>query len=322
MDVKQRQECVGSVINYIVDAAAENAGKRKIPLESIIVTGSYASWLRNPGGLQHPSWESIPDVNLYACVIGNETDLLEMESVLGESALQAAGKVEPANLILDLHPFTLTAGSVQLSKVNIQLTLRVLNLAHPGHWPDYSWAGWMSNYVTLYPEETYPFGNLVPPVPKRDALWLRHMYLALCSYGNILHMLALSGCRYPEDFLFDEVFRYLKEITKDGFNLGIPLREDEPGDVVGMIAQWRYKSVDFYKKYYGPGAAGIIGKFVQVENNYFHLRSKGRANDLLESAIRLRNIVFESGFLRRLKEWGSTNRVNLEGIFSEMPLWY
>jgi hypothetical protein len=322
MDVKQRQEMVSSVINRIVNAAAEKAQKKEIPLHSLFVTGSYASWLRDPEGLHHPSWESIPDVNLYACIDGDETDLLAMESVLGESAADTSAGMETANLILDLHPFALTSGEVRPSKVNIQLTLRVLNLAQPGRWPDYSWAGWMSNYVALYPAGRYPFNDLVPPKPERNAVWLRHMYLALCSYGNILHMLALSGFRFREEYLFDEAFRYLKEISKDGFGLGVPLDHDESVDITAFIAQWRYKSVDFYKKYYGTEAAAVIEEFVRVENNYFSQRSTKRANELLESAIRLRGIVFEKGFLRRLKEWESRNRLNGREIFSVMPLWY
>jgi len=248
-----QQHNIKSTICYFVKQVSYYAIQSNVPLHSILVTGSYASWLLNPNGHHQPSWKGIPDINLYPCVECDEKSQLDLEKITSRVITEITSNSNNINILLDLHPFTFTYGHVRPSKINIQFTIRVLDLSHKERYPDYCWAGWLANYVVLYPVNSDPFQNWQIPIIKRDLNWLNHIYLALCSYGNILHMLALTKYQKQKSFIFDEAFRYIKEIAKEGIKLGLPLKlEDTYATAYSMqvIHEWRYKAVDFYKEFY------------------------------------------------------------------------
>jgi hypothetical protein len=125
-----------------------NRTERKEKLKAIILTGSFASWLK--GNKKHqPSWKVVPDVNYYPLIEGADEDIIYFENILYTSIdktirnlLEKTGN--NYNVILDLHPFSISPSKPLFRKniINIQLTTRIINISQKELYPDYSWYGW------------------------------------------------------------------------------------------------------------------------------------------------------------------------------------
>ena len=300
-----------------------NKLKTKEKLEGIILTGSFASWLRGKKTHQ-PSWKVVPDVNYYPLINGTEEDIIYIGHVLFTSITETIKNYVKNyglqyNIILDLHPFSISSFKPIFKDniINVQLTTRVINLRQKDRYPDYSWYGWTTNYIVLYPKdiENKDLLRFYYTKPKRDKIWIRNMYLALLSYGNVLQVLPLYTS--DNEHLIFESYRYLKEISKDGVSLALTNNEFENGKFYEIITQWKNKISDFYRERYGKDAADIIELLVDMEDNYIKYVKDYPPISLIKKCIKLRNIVFERGFKGRLKELDPKNE-----IFLNLPLWW
>mgnify|MGYP001626201624 CR=1 FL=1 len=298
--------------------------KKKEKLNAIILTGSFASWLK--GNKQHqPSWKVVPDVNYYLLIKGSEEDIIYFGHLLYVSINETIRDVSKNsrynyNVVLDLHPFSISPSKPLFRKdiINIQLTTRVINIAQKNLYPDYSWYGWYINHIVVYPKN-YP-KEKIPlfdcPQLERNKIWLRNMYLALLSYGNVLQVLPLYTS--DKEHIIFEVYRYLKEIVKDGISLALTNEEFKNGKLYEIISQWKDKSIDLYKERYGKEAAEIVELLIQMEKNYLtYVKRCNNPVELIAKAIKLRNIVFEKGLKARIKEIDPENK-----IFMDLPWWW
>ena len=282
--------------------------------KSFIIAGSYADWKKNNQGDSYPSWKSIPDINLYSIINGsNEKHLafsLELAKIYNEIM-----KCLDFNLLLDLHPFYKSYGNIDTSKFNLQLTSRILNSDNLNKYPDYCWYGWKSNYLELCAREKNYLDSIPVNEPKRDLDWLKYMYMALSSYNNAVHMAALSSTFEKDENVFDEVYRYLKEISKDGMSLAITV--NEKFDYLD-IKKWKKCLPEFYEKYYGIYARKIIEELGKYEDDYFKLRLYTSVEKITYEFASLLQIVYEKGFMEREKELVKTRN---KSQFT-LPLWY
>jgi len=295
----------------------------KNKLIGIIITGSFAAWLKGKEKHQ-PSWTSVPDVNYYLLIEGLEEDIPQMEYMLHLSIIETLKNKQSDkfnyNVILDLHPFSISSSKPIFKDgfINIQLTTRVINLSQKDRYPDYSWYGWSTNYIVLYAKDGEDKELLKSYYikPKRDKIWLRNMYLCLLSYGNILQILPLYTL--DKEHLIFETYRYLKEITKDGVALALTNDEFERGELYKIITKWKEKTPELYKERYGKKAAEIVELLINIDENYQeYLKNCQYPVHLIKKGIELRNIVFEKGFKERLKEIDPNNK-----IFLNLPLWW
>ncbi|MBI5000539.1 MAG: hypothetical protein HZB92_03295 [Euryarchaeota archaeon] len=150
------------------------------------------------------------------------------------------------------------------------------------------------------------------------------MYLALTSYGNILQILPLFYLPLNRIGIFDEGYRYLKEIAKDGVTISLSKEEYESGESFKLIKNWRYDLPSFYREKYGGEAEKLILKLITIENDYFYSRSKCREPiDIVIDALKLRRIIFQHGFINRIDElFPKTHKQVLLKCFREMPSWF
>lgn len=292
----------------------------KEKLKAIILTGSFASWLK--GNKKHqPSWKVVPDVNYYPLIKGSEEDIIYfghiLYAIINETVKDLSKNTRyKYNIILDLHPFSISPLKPQFKQnvVNIQLTTRIINIAQRERYPDYSWYGWCTNHIVLYPKgkKSICEGSQL----NRDKTWLRNMYLALLSYGNVLQVLPLYTS--DKEHIIFEGYRYLKEIVKDGISLALTNDEFKNGKLYEIITQWKDKAINFYRNRYGEEAADIVKLLLYLDENYITYVGKcDNPVELVKKAIKLRNIVFKKGFKARLEEIDPKNK-----IFADLPLWW
>ena len=282
--------------------------------KSFIIAGSYADWKRNNQGDSSPSWKSIPDINLYLIINGSNEKHLAFSLELAKMYNEIMRYLD-FNLLLDLHPFYKSYGDIDVSKFNLQLTSRVLNSDNFNKYPDYCWFGWKSNYFELCAREKNYLDTIPVNDPKRDLTWLKYMYMALSSYNNAVHMSALSRVFEKDENVFDEIYRYLKEVSKDGMSLAVTV--DEKFDYLD-IKRWKKNLPLFYEKYYGASAKGVIEELEKYESDYFKLRLHTPIEKIVAEFASLLQIVYEKGFMEREKELVKTRN---KSQFT-LPLWY
>lgn len=282
---------------------------------AVFVAGSFAAWLENPNGEIQPAWYGLPDINLYALLDAPEHQMTTAEKSLGQCIIESASR-SGVNVILDLHPFAMSSGLFKPDSINIQFTARILNLANPAYYADYSWNAWYRLNYALYQRDADLFRGWRPPPCVRNNVWIRNMYLALTSYGNILHMLSLTHQLLEPGYVFDETVRYLKELAKDGIAIGIPLN-------VAVPSEREYKSVNFFGDRFGPEAHRIAQRLREIEMDYFgHRQHFDGLDDLISDAVLFKEILFYDGLRHRIAEWKSSTGEDLSLVFSAMPLWY
>jgi hypothetical protein len=325
MDEKEYGNRINVFISNLTNEFIKNLKPhQRNNLKAIILTGSFASWLKGKKN-SRPSWSVVPDVNYYPFIRGAEEDIIQFGYILHKSIKTTTKKLQKENrhnynIILDLHPFSISSSKPIFKRkvINIQLTTRIINLDLYERYPDYSWFGWYNNYLVLYPN-IVEIKNILPfsiTHPKRDERWLRNMYLALLSYGNVLQVLPLYTI--DKEHIIFEVYRYLKEIAKDGVSIALTNEEFKSGKLYTIITNWRNKIINFYKERYGKEASSIVKLLVDMDKNYaWYLKTFQDPTTLIEKAILLRNIVFEKGVKRRLKE------IPLKKVmFESLPLWW
>lgn len=312
-----QQSLIRSWLDDLVDTFSQSPISQMNCFRQFIVTGSYADWLKNPDGVSAPSWNALPDINLYVLVSGSEEEQIVAEYELGLLYKQMMEKNKEINLLLDLHPFSRSVGTIVLDRLNLQLTSRIINMKDISKYPDYCWYGWKSNYFVLYSKGEDALEKLDVSSPKRDLAWLKHMHMAFASYSNVMHMIALSSISVDSLEIFDEAYRYCKEVMKDGISLGIPISAEENFNY-SVIKKWKDKSDSFYGEYYGSHERSIVEHILMIEKDYFNYRTSEQAKHLLTDFFTLKNFVYEKGFKVRMLEIQKMQNDTLVPL----PLWY
>lgn len=312
-----QQSLIRSWLNDLVGTFSQSPISQMNCFRQFIVTGSYADWLKNPDGVSSPSWNALPDINLYVLVSGSEEEQIVAEYELGLLYKQMMEKNKEINLLLDLHPFSRSVGTIVLDRLNLQLTSRIINMKDISKYPDYCWYGWKSNYFVLYSKGEDALEKLDVSSPKRDLAWLKHMHMAFASYSNVMHMIALSSISVDSLEIFDEAYRYCKEVMKDGISLGIPISAEENFNY-SVIKKWKDKSDTFYGEYYGSHERSIVEHILMIEKDYFSYRTSEQAKHLLTDFFTLKNFVYEKGFKARMLEIQKMQNDTLVSL----PLWY
>ena len=136
------QSLIRSWLDDLVGTFSQSPISQMNCFRQFIVTGSYADWLKNPDGVSAPSWNALPDINLYVLVSGSEEEQIVAEYELGLLYKQMMEKNKEINLLLDLHPFSRSVGTIVLDRLNLQLTSRIINMKDISKYPDYCWYGW------------------------------------------------------------------------------------------------------------------------------------------------------------------------------------
>lgn len=311
------QSLIRSWLDDLVGTFSQSPISQMNCFRQFIVTGSYADWLKNPDGVSAPSWNALPDINLYVLVSGSEEEQIVAEYELGLLYKQMMEKNKEINLLLDLHPFSRSVGTIVLDRLNLQLTSRIINMKDISKYPDYCWYGWKSNYFVLYSKGEDALEKLDVSSPKRDLAWLKHMHMAFASYSNVMHMIALSSISVDSLEIFDEAYRYCKEVMKDGISLGIPISAEENFNY-SVIKKWKNKSDTFYGEYYGSHERSIVEHILMIEKDYFSYRTSEQAKHLLTDFFTLKNFVYEKGFKARMLEIQKMQNDTLVSL----PLWY
>jgi hypothetical protein len=312
-----QQSLIRSWLDDLVGTFSQSPISQMNCFRQFIVTGSYADWLKNPDGVSAPSWNALPDINLYVLVSGSEEEQIVAEYELGLLYKQMMEKNKEINLLLDLHPFSRSVGTIVLDRLNLQLTSRIINMKDISKYPDYCWYGWKSNYFVLYLKGEDALEKLDVSSPKRDLAWLKHMHMAFASYSNVMHMIALSSISVDSLEIFDEAYRYCKEVMKDGISLGIPISAEENFNY-SVIKKWKDKSDTFYGEYYGSHERSIVEHILMIEKDYFSYRTSEQAKHLLTDFFTLKNFVYEKGFKARMLEIQKMQNDTLVSL----PLWY
>lgn len=312
-----QQSLIRSWLDDLVGTFSQSPISQMNCFRQFIVTGSYADWLKNPDGVSSPSWNALPDINLYVLVSGSEEEQIVAEYELGLLYKQMMEKNKEINLLLDLHPFSRSVGTIVLDRLNLQLTSRIINMKDISKYPDYCWYGWKSNYFVLYLKGEDALEKLDVSSPKRDLAWLKHMHMAFASYSNVMHMIALSSISVDSLEIFDEAYRYCKEVMKDGISLGIPISAEENFNY-SVIKKWKDKSDTFYGEYYGSHERSIVEHILMIEKDYFSYRTSEQAKHLLTDFFTLKNFVYEKGFKARMLEIQKMQNDTLVSL----PLWY
>ena len=312
-----QQSLIRSWLDDLVGTFSQSPISQMNCFRQFIVTGSYADWLKNPDGVSSPSWNALPDINLYVLVSGSEEEQIVAEYELGLLYKQMMEKNKEINLLLDLHPFSRSVGTIVLDRLNLQLTSRIINMKDISKYPDYCWYGWKSNYFVLYSKGEDALKKLDVSSPKRDLAWLKHMHMAFASYSNVMHMIALSSISVDSLEIFDEAYRYCKEVMKDGISLGIPISAEENFNY-SVIKKWKDKSDTFYGEYYGSHERSIVEHILMIEKDYFSYRTSEQAKHLLTDFFTLKNFVYEKGFKARMLEIQKMQNDTLVSL----PLWY
>ena len=312
-----QQSLIRSWLDDLVGTFSQSPISQMNCFRQFIVTGSYADWLKNPDGVSAPSWNALPDINLYVLVSGSEEEQIVAEYELGLLYKQMMKKNKEINLLLDLHPFSRSVGTIVLDRLNLQLTSRIINMKDISKYPDYCWYGWKSNYFVLYLKGEDALEKLDVSSPKRDLAWLKYMHMAFASYSNVMHMIALSSISVDSLEIFDEAYRYCKEVMKDGISLGIPISAEENFNY-SVIKKWKDKSDTFYGEYYGSHERSIVEHILMIEKDYFSYRTSEQAKHLLTDFFTLKNFVYEKGFKARMLE---IQKIQNDTLVS-LPLWY
>lgn len=312
-----QQSQIRSWLDDLIRAFSQSSISRMYCFRQFIVTGSYADWLKNPNGISCPSWNAIPDINLYVLVSGTEEEQISAEYELGLLYKKLQQEKNDVNLLLDLHPFSRSVGTIVFDRLNLQLTSRVINMRDLTKYPDYCWYGWKSNYFVLHSKGEDVLEKLSINSPKRDLTWLKHMHMAFASYSNVVHMIALSSIAVDPLEIFDEAYRYCKEVMKDGISLGIPISSDEEFNY-SVIKKWKDKCNTFYGDFYGSHEKAIVERILMIEKDYFNYRNESYARQLLADFFVLKNLVYEKGFKARMLE---IQKMQTETLVP-LPLWY
>lgn len=314
----EQQSTIRKWLDGLVQMFSKSHVSQMDCFKQFIVTGSYADWLKNPNGVSCPSWNALPDINLYVLISGSEEEQIEAEYHLGLLYKSMMQKNEKVNILLDLHPFSRSIGTILPNCLNLQLTSRVINTQNMQKYPDYCWYGWKSNYFVLFSKGSDDvLKQLDVPSPKRDFVWLKHMHMAFASYSNVVHMIALSSIAVNPLEIFDEAYRYCKEVMKDGISLGIPISVGEDFNY-SIIKKWKDKCDKFYEEYYGSDEKFIVERILAIEKDYFSYRDETYAKQLLVDFFTLKNFVYNKGFMARLEEIQKLQNNTLVPL----PLWY
>ena len=264
---------------------------------SFIITGSYAWWLQSRE-YGEPSWKSIPDLNLYVLINGDNSSHLSIAYELAKLYKQIAQKIG-INLLLDLHPFYKSYGIIDENALNLQLTTRVLNVKDTEQYPECFWYGWKSCYVEICGKGGSFWDGVGIGSLKRDKKWLVCMHHAIESYNNAVHMAVLSAMFENDEIIFDEIYRYIKEVLKDGISLAIPIAEQFD---FSQIKTYKHDLSDFYSRHYGEATVKIVNEMEAFENNYFVARKHTSIRHMAMLFSELLECVYKKGFLARKNE--------------------
>lgn len=264
---------------------------------SFIITGSYASWLQSRE-CGEPSWKSIPDLNLYVLIDSDNGSHLNIAYILAKLYGQIAKKIG-LNLLLDLHPFYKSYGIINENMLNIQLTTRVLNVRDTEQYPECFWYGWKSCCVEICGKGESVWDNVGIGTPKRDKKWLICMHHALESYNNAVHMSVMSAMFETDEVIFDEIYRYIKEVLKDGISLAISIGQQFD---FSHIKTYKHDLSTFYGRHYGKEMVKIVNEMEAFENNYFAARKQTSIRYMATLFSELLECVYKKGFLARQNE--------------------
>lgn len=314
MNNEQKQKLIEKFLVLLTKKVEKSDIYTHPSFKTLIVAGSYADWKKNINGISAPSWRSLPDINIYLIINGTNKEHLMISNFLARIYNELTNELD-FNLLLDLHPFYKSYGNIDEKRFNLQLTTRVINSKNLNMYPDYCWFGWQSNFYELCSKEQNYLNKLYIRHPKRDLNWLKYMYLALASYNNAVHMAVLSSMFEKDEVIFDEIYRYIKEVSKDGMSLAITI--DENFDYLD-IKKWKSSLPEFYEKYYGKEARTIIEKLEYYEHDYFKARKSISINQIAGEFAVLLDAVYEKGFIERKKQLVRILK-NDELI---LPMWY
>lgn len=279
----------------------------------VIVTGSYAAYKLNPK-LGNINLAGVPDVNIYGIV--NEDNNGHLQVALDyANVLNKVAKKLDYNIMLDLHPFYKSYGSVDNNKFNLQITSRIINTNNINQYPISFWDGWQSCFYELCSNKKAYFNELKFSKFERNEKWLTDSFMALSSYNNAVHMAVTSGMYENKRHIYTEVYRYIKEVLKDGISIGVPLNQEYSFKI---IKAWKSNLVNFYIKYYGIESEQIISKIQEIDNNYFKYLENCNIEELIELFSKLLDLVFNKGFCARRDEILK----NDSSLFQTLPLWY
>lgn len=314
MTNKEKQEKIEEFLTILKKNVKDSDIYNHPAFKSFIIAGSYADWKKNKNGMSAPSWKSVPDINLYLIIDGSNKEHLEISTNLAKIYSNLANKLE-FNLLLDLHPFYKSYSDIKENKFNLQLTTRVINANQISAYPDYCWFGWKSNYIELCSKSKNYLDNLNIQNPKRDLRWLKYMYMAFSSYNNAVHMAVLSSMFETNEIVFDEIYRYLKEIIKDGMSLAVPIEQNFN---YLDIKKWKKSLPEFYEQYYNKEAKEIIKNLEYYEQNYFECRKNVSINKIASQFAVLFEIIYKKGFMERKKQLAKEYK-NDDFV---IPMWY
>lgn len=324
MNEENRYIIIKRFIEILTEVLVQNSHIENIneKLINIFLTGSIISQLESK------KIRMLPDINYYLLIRGTGEDIILFHYLLHKSIIEATRIISnnmmiKVNVMLDLHPFSISYNKPIFKEniINIQLTTRAINVSQKNLYPDYSWYGWYLNHIILYPENGNDILKTIPiSPPNRDIIWLRNMYLALLSYGNVLQILPLYSL--DKEHLFYETYKYLKEMLKDGIALALTNQEFQEGKLHKILhGNWVEKIVSFYEERYGNEATEIVEQFVKIEEDYFSNVNVIDPLWLLRQAFKLRDILFNKGFMARLREFSVDGRM-LEEMLNSLPLWW
>lgn len=313
---------------FISELTVELVEETPVEWEGIFLSGSFASWLREDSSYE-PSWAGIPDVNYYPVIDADETEMVRAAHELSAAVWRTETRVNKETdvtyeIMIDLHPYSITptTPTPEEGVVNLQLTTRTINKRYPDRYAAHCWHGWKSNYHVLTPEGGDPLEDIDEAANiVRNEQWLMHRYLGMLSYGNALQILPY----YTQDpkHLFDGAFRYMKEIMKDGATIGLSGEEYQYGKLWDLFENWDDVIFDYYEERFGEEAAAIVREAHEIENNYWECRKRPLEEqfELISDGIRLKNIIVERGFQKRIDEV-TEEYDSVERAFSTLPLWW
>lgn len=117
------------------------------------------------------------------------------------------------------------------------------------------------------------------------------------------------------EVVFDEIYRYLKEISKDGMSLAVSVNQEFN---YLDIKNWKSSLPEFYEKYYDENARKVIERLEYYEQNYFEVRKSIPISQIASEFAILLDIIYEKGFMERKNQLLKT----LKNDIFTMPLWY
>lgn len=306
-------------------------GNQASSLQAVFIAGSFASIIKrtdNNEGIHVPD-KTVPDVNFYLLVSGNERNRVSMSLKLHKAFYEVKSNFDKKSIALnfrmDYHPFSLTKEGFQLhdEAINFQITTRVLTTEDHRNYAMHSWHSWQSNHIMLYKLESQPFDALkLPKHNQRNIDWYRSLYLAILSYSNAIQMLPLYSI--DSKYLISETYRYFKELIMDGIHLVVSDKELEERSYYHVLYDWKNEAEAFYKHHYGERAGKIIVDVI------FYVNVKDAEDDSLLPDLEtfmgdfyeLRDIIYKRGFLRNLRSSSLKGNSEIQELLNVLPLWW